>query len=45
MFYEKKITPIGDEGHFLLSVHFKKNKIGGECTQESNERLKFPSNI
>lgn len=36
MYYEQQILPIDDDGNFLLAVHFRRHKIGGECIRESS---------
>jgi hypothetical protein len=36
MYFESKIVPIDESGHFLVATHFARHQIGGEITRESD---------
>lgn len=36
MYFENKIVPIDESGHFLVATHFYRHVIGGEITRESD---------
>ena len=36
MYFENKIVPIDESGHFLVATHSYRHVIGGEITRESD---------